>query len=160
MERYYKTNRDSNTGLKIKAILDRAGKFDEQLKILREKYGFGKIWTLSDYYKSVDAVEFKEEPDMTIWKKIEGICNDNAYYPSIYSTNKDVLNDFNDLKKLKIGRYKLDEIIGNDNYFNQAGFYFDSPGIYIFIVESDWKCNIPQDCKEITNIEYEKLTLE
>ena len=43
MERYYKTNRDSNTGLKIKAILDRAGKFDEQLKILRKKYGFGKI---------------------------------------------------------------------------------------------------------------------
>lgn len=158
MERYYKTNRDSNTGLKIKAILDRADKFDEQLKILREKYGFGKIWTLSCYYKSLDAVEFKEEPDMTVWKVVKDLCN--AYYPRKRSKNKDVLNDFKDLEKLQIRRDELDEIIGNDNFFNQAGFYLTSPEVYIFIVESDWKCNIPKDCKEITNIEYAKLTLE
>ena len=45
MERYYKTIRDSKTGLKIKALLDKADEFDKQVAVLREKYGFGKTWT-------------------------------------------------------------------------------------------------------------------
>ena len=49
MERYYKTIRDSKTGLKIKALLDKADEFDKQVSVLREKYGFGKTWTSSFY---------------------------------------------------------------------------------------------------------------
>lgn len=159
MKRYYKTDRDSKTGLKIKAILDRASEFDAHVEILQEKYKFKKIWNLSYYFKNIDAVEFNEEPDMTVWKEVEGL--ENAFYPRRrHNKNKDLLNDFKDLKKLQIRRDELDKIIGHNDFFNRAGFYFVSPGIYIFIVESDWKCNIPEDCEEITNLEYDKLTLE
>lgn len=37
MERYYKTNRDSETRLKFKAILDRADKFNKHVEKLRKK---------------------------------------------------------------------------------------------------------------------------
>lgn len=155
MERYYRTIRDSKTGLKIKALLDKAAEFDAQEEILRKKYGFGKVWTSSFYYRSLDIVEFQEEPDMTVWKRMKDVHN--GYYPRARSKNKEALKDFTDLNKLQIRRDDLDTIIGNDGVFTQAGFDFTIPGIYIFIVESDWKCKIPKDCEEITNVEYNKL---
>jgi hypothetical protein len=155
MERYYKTKIDSETGSKIKALLDKATEFDMQKEVLRKKYGFGKSWTSSFYFRSLDIVEFKEEPDMTVWKRMKEVRN--GYYPRSSSKNKEILKDFTDLNKLQIRRDDLDTIIGNDGIFTQAGFDFDVPGIYIFIVESDWKCKIPGDCEEITNVEYGKL---
>lgn len=64
MERYHKTIRDSETGLRIKALTDKADEFDRQAAVLREKYGFSKTRTSSFYYRSSDIVEFTEEPDM------------------------------------------------------------------------------------------------
>ena len=155
MERYYKTKIDSETGSKIKALLDKAAEFDRQEEVLRKKYGFGKSWTSSFYFRSLDIVEFKEEPDMTVWKRMKEVHN--GYYPRARSKNKEILKDFTDLNELQIRRDDLDTIIGNDGIFTQAGFDFDVPGIYIFIVESDWKCKIPEDCEEITNVEYGEL---
>lgn len=71
MERYYKTIRDSKTALKIKALIDKADEFDKQVAVLREKYGFSKTWTSSFYYRSLDIVEFTEEPDMANWKRMK-----------------------------------------------------------------------------------------
>lgn len=156
MERYYKTNRDSETGLMIKALLDRAAEFDKQVDNLREKYGFTKIWTSSFYYRSLDIVEFESEPDMSVWKKMKDV--QNGYYPRARSKNKEALSDFTELNQLRIRRDELDNIIGNNRAFTKAGFIFTVPEIYIFIVKSNWECKIPKDCKEISNIEYNKLT--
>lgn len=155
MERYYKTNRISDTGLKIKAILDSADEFDKQVKVLRRKYGFGKTWTSSFYYRSLDIVEFREEPDMANWKRIKDVSN--GYYPRVRGKNKEILQDFTDLNKRRIRRDELDSIIGNEGVFTHAGFDFSILDIYVFIVESDWKCKVPKDCEEITNVEYNKL---
>lgn len=156
MDRYYKTSRNSNTGMKIKALLDKVAEFNAKVEILRKKYGFGKTWSSSFYYRSLDIVEFQEEPDMTIWKRIKEVRN--GYYPRARSKNKEVLKDFTELDKLQIRRDDLDNIIGNNSVFNHAGFDFTIPDIYIFIVESDWKCKIPKDCEEITNIEYNNIS--
>lgn len=155
MERYYKTSRSSETGLKVKALLDRADKFDEQVEVLRKKYGFGKIWTSSFYYKSLDIVEFTEEPDAVNWKRIRDVSN--GFFPRARGKNKEILQDFADLNKGRIRRNELDTIIGNGNVFAQAGFDFTIPDIYVFIVDSSWKCQIPTDCEEITNVEYSQL---
>ena len=88
MERYYKTIRDSKTGLKIKALLDKADEFDKQVAVLREKYGFGKTWTSSFYYRSLDIVEFTEEPDMANWKRMKDVHN--GYYPRARCKNKEI----------------------------------------------------------------------
>ena len=153
MERYYKTSRSSETGLKIKTLLDRADKFDEQVEVLRKKYGFGSIWRSNFYFKDLSAVEFKEEPDVANWKRI----GSNGYYPRARGKNKDILRDFTQLNNLKIRRDELDLIIGNEDIFTRAGFDFTIPHIYVFIVDSSWKCRIPTDCEEITNVEYSKL---
>lgn len=155
MEKYYKTNRCSETGLKIKALLDKADEFSKQVEVLRKKYGFGKTWTSSFYYRSLDIVEFIEEPDMTNWKRIKDVHN--GYYPRARCKNKEILQDFTDINKNKIRRDELDSIIGNEGVFTHAGFDFTIPDIYVFIVESGWKCKIPKDCEEISNIEYSKL---
>lgn len=155
MERYYKTNRDSKTGLKIKALLDKADEFDKQVAVLCKKYGFGKIWTSSFYYRSLDIVEFTEEPDMANWKRIKDVHN--GYYPRARGKNKEILQDFIDLNKGRIRRDELDTIIGNEGVFTHAGFDFTIPDIYVFIVESGWKCKLPKDCEEITNVEYSQL---
>lgn len=155
MNRYYKTNKDTETGLNIQALLDRADVFDKQVEILREKYGFTRVWASSFYFRNLSAVEFEGEPDMSIWKKVRDI--DGGYYPRSRSKNKEVLNDFTELKNLEIKRDELDDIIGNKRVFAHAGFKDTIPDIYIFIVGSDWGCKIPEDCEEISNIEYEKL---
>ena len=153
MERYYKTGRSSETGLKIKAILDRADEFDKQVEVLRKKYGFGSIWRSNFYFKDLSAVEFKEEPDVANWKRI----GSNGYYPRARGKNKDILRDFTSLRSLNIRRDELDSIIGNEDIFTQAGFDFTIPDIYVFIVDNSWECQIPTDCEEITNVEYNKL---
>lgn len=155
MERYYKTIRSSKTGLKVKALLDKADEFDKKVEVLRKKYGFSRIWYSSFYYKSLDIVEFKEEPDMANWKKMKDVSN--GYYPRTRGKNKEILRDFTDLNENQIRRDALDKIIGNKDIFTQAGFDFTIPNIYVFIVESDWKCKMPKDCEEITNVEYNKL---
>ena len=88
MERYYKTIRDSKTGLKIKALIDKADEFDKQVAVLREKYGFSKTWTSSFYYRSLDIVEFTEEPDMANWKRMKDVHN--GYYPRARCKNRDI----------------------------------------------------------------------
>lgn len=153
MERYNKTSRSSETGLKIKTLLDRADKFDEQVEVLRKKYGFGSIWRSNFYFKDLSAVEFKEEPDVANWKRI----GSNGYYPRARGKNKDILRDFTNLRSLNIRRDELGSIIGNEDIFTQAGFDFTIPDIYVFIVDSSWKCQIPTDCEEITNVEYSQL---
>lgn len=155
MERYYKTNRSSDTGLKIQALLSKANEFDKQVDILRKKYGFNKYWTNSFNYKSLDAVEFKEEPDMANWKKIKNVHN--GYYPRARGKNKEILHDFTELNMSAIIRSEFDFIIGNEDFSNQAGFDFSITDLYVFIIESDWECKIPKDCDEISNIEYNKL---
>ena len=156
MERYYKISRSSETGLKIKALLDKADEFNKQVEVLRKKYGFGKTWTSSFYYRSLDIVEFQEEPDMANWRRIKDVSN--GYYPRARGKNKEILQDFTDLNKGRIRRDELDTIIGNEGVFTQAGFDFTIPDIYVFIVESNWKCKSPGDCEEISNVEYSKLT--
>lgn len=156
MERYYKTSRSSETGLKIKALLDKADEFNKQVEVLRNKYGFGKTWTSSFYYRSLNIVEFQEEPDMANWKRIKDVSN--GYYPRARGKNKEILQDFTDLNKGRIRRDELDTIIGNEGVFTHAGFDFTIPDIYVFIVESNWKCKFPSDCEEISNVEYSKLT--
>lgn len=155
MDRYYKTSRSSATGLEIQALLSKADEFNKQVEVLRKKYGFGKVWTSSFYYRGLDVVEFKEEPDMANWKKIKDVHN--GYYPRARGKNKEILRDFTELNKNAIRRDELDSIIGNNGFCNQAGFDFSIPDIYVFIIESDWECKIPKDCEEISNIEYNKL---
>ena len=156
MDRYYKVSINSETGLKLKALIDKATEFDKKIDKLREKYGFKNYWHSSFYYKSLDVVELQEEPDMTVWKK-EKDCF-HGYSPRMKSKNKEVLNDFKELAELRIRRDELDDIIGNDSVFCHAGFDFTVPEFYLFTVDREWKCKTPKDCKEISNIEFEKLT--
>ena len=129
MERYYKTIRDSKTGLKIKALIDKADEFDKQVAVLREKYGFSKTWTSSFYYRSLDIVEFTEEPDMANWKRMKDVHN--GYYPRARCKNKEILQDFTDINKMflimldlillfLIFMFSLWKVIGNVNYLKIA----------------------------------------
>lgn len=81
----------------------------------------------------------------------------NGCYPRARCKNKEILQDFTDINKNTIRRNESDSIIGIEDVFNHAGFDFTIPDIYVFIVESDRKCKLPEDCEEITDVEYDKL---
>lgn len=157
MERYYKTSKKSETGLKIKAIFDRADEFDKQVDRLREKYGFKGVWKNEFYISSLSAVNFDEEPDMKIWKKVKGT---DGYYPRVKCKDKELQKDFEDLNSTRVRRDEIDKAIGGSGFPHNAGFYPSSHDIYMFMIRDEYKYNIPEDCQEITNIEFSELRKE
>lgn len=155
MEKYYKTSRNSETGRKFSVLTARAVDFDVKVEELRKKYGFQKVATRGLYYKELSAVEFSEQPDMTIWKEVKD-APENIYSPRAKS--KSILKDFAAVNEYRIMRSELDEIVGNDDFFHSVGFDFSVPEVYLFIIEHNWKMKIPADCTEISNLEFAELS--
>lgn len=155
MYKYYKTSRDSDTGRKISVLRARIADFDVKVEELRKKYGFQRVTLRGFFCKELFGVEFSEEPDMTVWKKVKN-APDNVYAPRAQS--KSVLKDFAKVNKYSIMRSELDSIFGNDDLSHSVGVDFTVPEVYLFYAEHDWKMKIPSDCTEITNLEFAKLT--
>jgi hypothetical protein len=154
MERYFKTSRQSETGKKLKQIFDKAENFDKKVEELKEKYGFKGIVYNIFFYKGISAVLLDEEVDKTIWRKVKGVKD--GYWIRERGA-KAIKQDFDNWKELSIYRQDLDEIIGGGDPFCQAGFDMSNPDYYLFNIDEDWEYDVPEDCEEISNLEYKKL---
>lgn len=156
MKRYYKVSVNSETGLKLKHILDRADKFDEKLIELSKKYGFTEARKSNLFFKQVAGVIFDKEPDMKSWKKVRGV--NKCYDLRAKCKDKELEKDFKELYEMNILRSELDRAVGNTSSpCYKFGFDFSIPGVYILIADDSFGYEAPEDCEEITNIEYLKL---
>lgn len=156
MIRYYKINRESETGLKIKSILDRVDEFDKKLDELNKKYGFGEAFGNTFYLRHLDGVLFEEEPDMQNWKKVKG--THQGYSIRSRCKDKELKKDLDDLNEMKIYRDEIDRAVGNANGLCHVGLDYMIPEIYV--LSSGIECRLSKDCEEISNIEYSKLKSE
>lgn len=152
-ERYFKTSRNSETGLKVKAVLDRKEEIKANIELLKEKYGFNQHYCYDNELIGISVVSFDSEPDVKLWKNQTAIYK--GYTPRLSNKQgKAIQSDFRDAGV--VCRHLLDEIIGNKS-ISQCGFNFSIPDIYVFIIGENWKVEIPNDCVEISNMEYMEL---
>lgn len=147
MELYYKVSKDSKTGKAFLKIIDGVEKFRTKAKQICEKYGIIEMYRIGWDLCGVYTCIFKQIPDRTDWKKV-----DDGYMPKVRSKNKELLQDFAELKKLTIKRSEIDNLLGLDNPFYQVGYeIFDDCIVFITDDKNDIK---HQDAVMISNVEY------
>lgn len=156
MKMYYKVRKDTKTGLKIKAVVERINEFDKTLDELRAKYGFREVWGDKTHVRVVKAVGFDQEPDMKLWSKARNF--EGGYYPRQRCKVKYLIEDFETLEDLSVRNLDLDNIMGGNDIACQADFHLTNPSYYLFAVEKKWLYNIPEDCEQITEEGYINLT--
>lgn len=154
---YYITPKNSETGKKMQALIDKAAairiEISDYLKAIganpNEWIGLGNKF-MTDF----TAAFFDKEPNMKIWKKFNKVPG--TYQPR--KTNyegKKIAAKFESIER--ITRYAINEIIGYDECFNTAGYDCRNSEYICFIIKQEWNHTMPADCEEITYAKYLEL---
>lgn len=159
----FKTLKTSVTGKKLVALSEKMDRCNEARAVFLNELGVDRF-TIP--YKVIAgglrSVEFKEFPDMKSWKVDKQLHG--CYMPRISSKSGKVIQKrFEDLPVVQGG--ELNKCIGFDSIFSTIGFFYSHPKYIGFEVPSSSPFQnvgfkAPNDCKEITMTEYEKLKNE
>ncbi|MGM5631888.1 hypothetical protein O2K51_13405 [Apibacter raozihei] len=144
---YYVIKDDSETGKRLKELLEKRKEVYNQIKKLSEKYGF-KRW-IPDYNCSteISAVWFDTNPNPKVWKKYR-----NGYYPK--ANTIDGRNIISEFKGISVVDFRdFNDYIGYDeNECFYAGFGLTDGYVGLDTGELDVK--MPKDCQEVSYSEY------
>lgn len=163
MTHYFKTSRDSETGMKLQKIIKRMESFNLMKDAFVEKYNIRAITRSNAFLCGIMNVEFKGDFDKELWKCEGG----KAYSPRKRVVSKDskkreeldtLLHEWNNLKEASILRVEIDEAFGGNDPFLMGGFTWKNPSCFILITEDPQLYKFPVDCEEISNLEYAQLT--
>lgn len=156
---YFKTKKDSNTGLKFQVVFDKMQLALKEQKEIAHKYGFNQ-WR-DDYHVvsgGISSVVFPNEIllDSKVWKKMKLKYCDNEFYPKASSKlGKEIIKQFNNL--IKVSTNELNDCIGFKKNFCHIGFESNNDEYFGFSGKEEWNMIIPEDCVEITTSEWNKL---
>ena len=158
MDRYYKTSVTSETGKKILEIFARKEKFADKVGWFCEKYGI-KSFSYSKYYLcDMSSVVFNGNtmPSGSIWKRdgSEFTLRAKPRDKNFAETFKLVKKDWDAVRALKIERFEIDKAFGSSNSFLQCGIDVSNKDWVLFYTPHPESYNIPDDCQEISNLEY------
>lgn len=151
----FKTLRTSETGKKFQEIEAKMDLVSQAVKVLANELGVEK-WRPDRWaaFGGMEFVYFKDEinPDPKIWK--EG-CG--GLQPKRNTKGGKVI--YEKMKSLPVvTRHELNKCIGFEEApFKTIGASFNHPEYILFNLRDDWKCDIPDDCEEITVTEYKQL---
>lgn len=154
---YYITKKDSETGKKFQAICQRMEECWKAAKELVDKYGVdrwrGAYWVA---YGGISSVDFDDpsKVDLTIWRK-----NPNesvgGYLPrKNVKKGKEIFKDFEKLPTISVK--ELNMCIGWDENINHIGLK-EGEEYFGFATNSKYKIDIPEDCEEITETQYNNI---
>lgn len=154
---YFKTKKDSETGKKIQALVDRAKNAEEEINKFVDELNSDRKYLTSDRYilgTGIVGLKFETEPDMKVWKKFHGFP---FYYSPRMSSKEgkklqEKLDSFDKVWKTEIG-----ETIGFDDFFKTPGIQIKGVDYFGIAFGSDWNHTLPTDCFEITGSEYNNL---
>ena len=153
MERYYKVEKESNTGKAIMEIRTRMNKFREKADSVKEKYGITNMYRIFWDLCGVCACKFSTTPDKADWKIVDG-----GYMPNMQSKNKELLDDFKELQALSIKRAELENLLGHGDPFHQVGYeFFDDCVVFASDDKHQMRC---ADAKPISNTVYLRMQKE
>lgn len=153
MELYYRVEKESKTGKAFMEIQARKKKFDDKAQSVMDKYGIRCMYRIGWDLCGVQTCKFNTPPDKTDWKRV-----DDGYMPKVRSKNKELLDDFKELKALSIKRSEIDNLLGHGEPFHQVGYeIFDDCIIFISDDKHPKKC---PDAKPISNTAYLRMQKE
>jgi len=151
----FKTLRTSETGKKFANVDAKMKECFEAAKALIDELGAkqwrGAYWVAAGGISSLFFPKGFEIP--SYYKK-----QDDGYSPKrSLKKGKEIHAKIKALPTVSIK--ELNACIGFDEkMFKTIGFNTANPAYYLFSVEEEWNCTIPDDCEEITTTEYNKLT--
>ncbi|MFT4168033.1 MAG: hypothetical protein QM653_02790 [Dysgonomonas sp.] len=157
MDKYYKVPRDSETGKKFLKIEERKQECFKAVKEFIKDFGATQFrysrWSL---WGGIDSIIFEKEPNLKVWKKV----GYQEYYPKANSKEgKELISKMKELPTVDFN--ELNSIVGyKTDWYGHIGFSHGDKDFFGFIIDSDWKANIPTDCIEITASEYEILNVK
>lgn len=153
---YYKTEKTSNTGLKLQHLLFKAEEAKKEIDKFLEDINAKSEFLTSDRYvfnTGVEAVQFEVHPDMTYWKQMPGYHR--FYTPRL--SNKEGKAIGKRMASLPfVETSEVNDVIGLRGFLRTCGWHLGT-SFFGFAVQSDWNHTIPVDCIEITGSEYENL---
>lgn len=150
MELYYKVEKESKTGKAFMEIQARKDKFTEKAHSVLEKYGITSMYRIGWDLCGVYTCKFSTPPDKADWKRV-----DDGYMPKVRSKNKELLDDFKELKALSIKRQEIDDLLGHGDPFHQVGYeIFDDCIVFISDDKHPTRCS---DVKPISNTVYLRM---
>lgn len=153
MELYYKVKKESKTGKAFMEIQNRKKKFDDKALSVMEKYGISNMYRIGWDLCGVYTCKFNTPPDKTDWKRV-----DDGYMPKVRSKNKELLDDFKELKALSVKRQEVDILLGLCDTFFQVGYeIFDDCIVFITDDKHPKYC---ADAKPISNTVYLRMKKE
>lgn len=153
MDLYYKVEKESKTGKAFMEIQARKDKFDEKAHSVMEKYGITNMYRIGWDLCGVYTCKFSTPPDKADWKRV-----DDGYMPKVRSKNKELLDDFKELKALSIKRQEIDDLLGHGDPFHQVGYeIFDDCVVFISDDKHPKRC---ADAKPISNTVYLRMQKE
>ena len=155
---YYITRKNSETGKKMQALLDKASAIRKEISEYLKLLGANpNQWVSSDNYffnTGVIAVVFDKEPDLKIWKEFKNFPN--SYQPRITTyEGKKIQAKLDSIEA--IDRVDLNRIVGFGQVFQHVGFDLGSKDYFCFMLREDWRHTMPEDCEEITYKRYLEL---
>lgn len=157
MEYYYRIDKGTETFKKCKEIRERIKDFYAEYKKFQVKYNIARVTYPAWYFCGITDVIFKKTPSDVSenWKK----GNTYGFFTLRKKVKDNELKDeWETLKKLAVDRKEIETILNNTQYpFTLSGFEEISDDCYVISIEHKEYYTLPQDCVEITNVEYEIL---
>lgn len=147
MDLYYKVSKSSLLGKQFNSVMDKLDAFNKKAKIICDKYDILQMYHINWDFCGVYTCHFKETPNRTEWKKV-----DDGYMPKKRCKNKELLNDFKQLKELSVSWDEINSLFGIDDIFFHVGFKIFEDCI-VFIVDTEHDI-LNKDAKQISNLDY------
>lgn len=156
---YYRTKKDSKTGLKLQAIVDKKNKAHKECVALSEKYGF-KSWR-SGYWVAfggISSVIFEHKPDSKPDSKIWGKgAAKGEYMPKLNSKAGKAINEEMEFLTV-VSPVDLNQCVGCKENINRIGFTFSDSEYFGFQTGKDYSIEVPDDCEEILESVYKNMS--
>jgi len=152
----FKTLKTSETGIKFQKVVEKKELAFEEAKKLSDEIGFEQ-WRPDRWvaFGGVEFVYFKDKvnPDQKIWKD----TGHGLQPKGNTKAGKEIQEKFKNLTV--VDKDDLNQCIGfNGAPFKCIGFSYQNPDYFLFSIDESWKCQIPDDCQEITVSEYRELS--
>lgn len=155
---YYVTPKNSETGKKMQALLDRAAAIRKEISEYLKLLGANpKQWGCRDSYllnTGFFSAVFDQEPNLEIWKpslKLKG-----TYEPRRMNyEGKKIAEKFESIEA--IHRSEVNDVVGYGQVFRFVGVDVNSEEYFCFMIKEEWNHTMPEDCEEITYKRYLEL---
>lgn len=152
---FYKTRRDTETGMKLQAVADKMAKVRKEALSIMDEVGATSIREVAfGLCGGISSFQFKRKQDVpSCFKKVSG-----GFMPKVTTeVGKEIQSRIDKLPSFPISEFN--DAVGFDGgLFKTIGINMTPIDYVLFRLHQDWEFTPKKDCTEITHSEYRGLT--